>query len=272
MTQDNRSRRLSVVTAPHHSDGRLKDLAQTGIKEPCRDTASVPEAVGPGPGTARAQAFAENGVAIVEYALSEDDLAVLAELSPNQVDRMPGQNLTFDVLNRLFHEVPALGALASELGAGQEPNGCRDTMRLVRGIAFNNAAEANWFVPWQQDRSRWQWRRYEVAKLETPADALKRMVTLRVYLDDCHDDDGAMEVLLGSHQHGVLRQGEILNLLDAALPRLCLAARGDIVCMRPLIVRRSQRARAPRPRRVLHLEFLPATMSSRFVGALRCDA
>jgi ectoine hydroxylase-related dioxygenase (phytanoyl-CoA dioxygenase family) len=84
------------------------------------------------------------------------------------------------------------------------------------------------------------------------------MVTLRVHLDDCGEDNGPLDVLPGTHLAGRLARTDVARLTQAAEPLLCLAARGDILAMRPLLLHRSQRARKPAARRILHLEWAPA--------------
>jgi ectoine hydroxylase-related dioxygenase (phytanoyl-CoA dioxygenase family) len=86
------------------------------------------------------------------------------------------------------------------------------------------------------------------------------MIALRIHLDDCDEDNGPLEVIPGSHELGRLTAGDIAALTGQSQPLLCLAVRGDLVALRPLLVHRSQRARRPAARRVLHLEFVPSAV------------
>ena len=96
---------------------------------------------------------------------------------------------------------------------------------------------------------------------KSPAGVLERMVTLRIHLDDCDEDNGPLEVLPGTHTSGRLSREAIARHVELATPMLCLCARGDILALRPLLVHRSQKAKAPRRRRVLHLEYAAAMLA-----------
>lgn len=231
----------------------------------------------------RAEHFERQGVVIVEHALTSADLARMDEAFaaplplPSQptgsVDlaARPGCRLTggpCDLVGWLGGH-PALAKLVAELVDHPAP-------RLVRLIAFDKSPAANWFVPWHQDRTIAVERRAAVAgygrwtlkdgavHVEPPVDVLRQMVTLRIHLDDCDEDNGPLECLIGSHRHGRLDRAGINEAVATCEARVCLAVRGDILAMRPLTVHRSQRARLPARRRVLHLEYagcaLPAPL------------
>jgi ectoine hydroxylase-related dioxygenase (phytanoyl-CoA dioxygenase family) len=137
----------------------------------------------------------------------------------------------------------------------------------VRAIAFDKTPDANWFVPWHQDRAIAVAARAEVAgfdrwtvkdgapHVEPPVEFLEGMLTLRIHLDDCGEDNGPLECIGGSHRHGRLAKSDIDRLVAEGPAKLCLCAQGDILAIRPLTVHRSQRARLPAQRRVLHLEY-----------------
>lgn len=205
----------------------------------------------------RAAAFAEQGCLIVEYALRDADLDIWAAAFTGA----PGRRHATLPRAALDHAArhPALLALAAELAGSRA--------RLVRATAFDKTGAANWFVPWHQDRTIAVRRRIDAQgfaswtekdgelHVEPPADVLASMVTLRIHLDDCDADNGPLECVLGSHASGRLDRAGIEHVVTTKPSRLLLAARGDIVAMRPLTVHRSQRALHPRRRRVLHLEF-----------------
>jgi ectoine hydroxylase-related dioxygenase (phytanoyl-CoA dioxygenase family) len=209
------------------------------------------------PFAAVAATFARSGVAIVEHALTEDDLAELARLFGGHAGRrhhdLPAEQVAWIARH------PVLSALA---GAVSGTNA-----RPVRVVAFDKTPTANWLVPWHQDRTIALAARSDVAGFshwttkdghihaEPPVSFLEGMATLRVHLDDCDESAGPLEVLPGTHALGRLDRAAIADAMTRHQPRLCLAARGDILVMRPLLVHRSQRARVPGRRRVLHIEY-----------------
>lgn len=137
----------------------------------------------------------------------------------------------------------------------------------VRAIRFDKAADANWLVPWHQDRTVALDRRDETAPgfgpwstkdgaphAQAPAALLSEMLTVRLHLDDCPPENGPLLVVPGSHdpeRYGVRPEDPD----DAGVA--CTARTGDCVLMRPLVWHASRKATQPTHRRVLHVEFGP---------------
>ncbi len=188
------------------------------------------------------QRFTDIGVAIVEYALLPEDLARMDAGFPELAAGSPGaRTADFDTdFLAWLADHAALRDLANRLG--------RTPMTFARALALDKSPAANWFVPWHQDRA--------VDGIDRSSRILERMIALRIHLDACDENNGPLEVVPGSHTLGRLTGGAIAALTAECDPLLCLAVRGDIVALRPLLVHRSQRARQPVARRVLHLEFI----------------
>lgn len=218
--------------------------------------------------------FRQGGVAIVEYGLGARELAFLDGIAERQNrPAAPNQDLDPASKSRLFAPpCDGLHRLADRLGGAD--------MRVVRAVVFEKTGEANWFVPWHQDRVRPypaasvppEYTRYGavpsssgqsgsgMVRAEPPASVLEAMLSLRVHLDDCDGDDGPLEVVMGSHLAGLLDRAGVARVVETGPIKLCLVARGDILAMRPLLVHRSQRALKPCRRRVLHLDYLPVDL------------
>lgn len=136
----------------------------------------------------------------------------------------------------------------------------------VRGILFNKSANSNWKVTWHQDcvisvKHRQEiegWGPWSikagVPHVRPSVDILSEMLAVRVHLDDCPPENGALHVLPGSHSEGFISESDIVSL-DKHEERICAASRGDVLLMRPLLLHASSCATKPGARRVLHLEF-----------------
>jgi Phytanoyl-CoA dioxygenase (PhyH) len=185
--------------------------------------------------------FNMRGVAIIEHALTVSDLAAMDAAFPQLGPRIAGgRKDVFSVeAQGWFSNHAGLNDVASRL--------LRTPLRLSRMQAFDKSAGANWFVPWHQDRAE--------DGRERPVAILEQTVALRIHLDDCDESNGPLEVIAGSHQDARLDMSAIADIVAAKPPLLCLAKRGDILAMRPLIIHRSQRAQKPAARRVIHLEY-----------------
>jgi ectoine hydroxylase-related dioxygenase (phytanoyl-CoA dioxygenase family) len=138
---------------------------------------------------------------------------------------------------------------------------------LVRSILFDKQPGANWKVAWHQDlsiavRERLEIQGYgpwsqkaDVPHVQPPISVLGRMITLRLHIDDCDSDNGALRVIPGSHRHGVLNAEKIRSMRDQHAEFICAVPKGGILAMRPLLLHASSMATKPAHRRVVHLEY-----------------
>jgi ectoine hydroxylase-related dioxygenase (phytanoyl-CoA dioxygenase family) len=137
----------------------------------------------------------------------------------------------------------------------------------VRAIVFDKTETANWGVPWHQDLAVAVAEQIEapgfkawsvkagVVHVNPPVSILAEMVTIRLHLDDCLADNGALRVLPGSHIQGELDAEAITAWSAKQSPITCEIAKGGALLMRPLLLHASTAAKNPSHRRVLHVEY-----------------
>jgi ectoine hydroxylase-related dioxygenase (phytanoyl-CoA dioxygenase family) len=137
----------------------------------------------------------------------------------------------------------------------------------VRGILFDKNPAANWSVPWHQDLAIAVAERIEtpgfgpwsvkhgIFHVQPPQQILASMTTVRLHLDECTADNGALRIIPGSHRHGELDAEKISAWTNRQEPVICGMSKGGALLMRPLLLHASSRARTPVHRRVLHLEY-----------------
>lgn len=135
-----------------------------------------------------------------------------------------------------------------------------------RATLFDKSAASNWLVAWHQDtalpiRNRVEasaWGPWSVKRgvlhAIAPSTALRRVIALRVHLDDSTAENGPLRVLPGRDTRGVLSAHEISELAATVDAVDCLTSAGGVVAMRPLTVHASSKARDVQPRRVVHIE------------------
>jgi ectoine hydroxylase-related dioxygenase (phytanoyl-CoA dioxygenase family) len=137
----------------------------------------------------------------------------------------------------------------------------------VKGTLFDKTADANWLVPWHQDLTicvnkridadgygPWT-RKAGVVNVQPPVSVLERMLAIRIHLDDCDTENGALRILPASHRRGRLSAGQIAAMQDEIAPVTCALKRGGVVLMKPLVLHASSPARNPGHRRVIHIDF-----------------
>lgn len=137
----------------------------------------------------------------------------------------------------------------------------------VRAIFFDKTADKNWLVPWHQDLNIAVAEKHEtpgwgpwslkdgLPHVRPPAASLAEMLTVRLHLDDCDADNGALLVLPGTHAHGILSDVEIADAKAAHPPVMCSMPAGDALLMRPLLLHASGKSVSERRRRILHIEY-----------------
>jgi len=81
------------------------------------------------------------------------------------------------------------------------------------------------------------------------------MVTLRLFIDDCDEDNGPLEVILGSHQHGRLPGRNLGDAVERGAVFVGRGRAGDVLVMKMLAVHSSKRAVSSNHRRVLHIDY-----------------
>ena len=137
---------------------------------------------------------------------------------------------------------------------------------IVRSLFFDKPPGKSWALPWHKD--------YMIAvkalgregvftnpgttagvpQVKAPRELLETMLTVRVHLDDMHEDNGPLRVVPGSHKHYAMAED------DAVAPVTIVCRAGDVLLMRPLLTHASGRSKPGNGahRRILHLECAPS--------------
>jgi ectoine hydroxylase-related dioxygenase (phytanoyl-CoA dioxygenase family) len=179
-------------------------------------------------------------------------------------------------VRNLLNLVPAVAELSNSpkvIGIAREVLG-PDAIP-VKGTLFDKAPGANWLVPWHQDlticvNSRVDTDGYGpwttkagVVNVQPPVPVLERMLAIRIHLDDCNAQNGALRILPRSHIRGRLKAEQIAAMQAETAPITCEVERGGVVLMKPLVLHASSPARDPRHRRVIHIDFAAVELPPR---------
>jgi ectoine hydroxylase-related dioxygenase (phytanoyl-CoA dioxygenase family) len=210
----------------------------------------------------------EAGFAIISPYVSELLINAMSACIPSQPflnSSVRGGQQVF-AIRRLLHTVSALKPLLVEAGiASLAQHYFAEEVKVIRSIYFNKPDGANWIVPWHQDLTvnvvaqhetlgftGWAEKEGQITA-KAPTFMLNRILTVRIHLDDCDAENGALKVIPGSHLKGELRPEQAngnsyYNAVTCAVPK------GGVMLMRPLLLHSSARSQG-RQRRVIHLEF-----------------
>lgn len=201
--------------------------------------------------------FLVHGRVWLRSALTESETLRLSKLA--DVDCRPGIRLSMS--SELESLIGPQSSLASKLrvfGVDATP---------VRLVAFNKTDNNNWSVPWHQDRvvavsekvdaegyTNWvpkegYWH------CEPPQSVLDEMIFIRIHIDENSDENGSMELALGSHREGKIASREIEKIVSDCDIEVCNANAGDVLIVHALTLHRSKSARFPSMRRALRVDY-----------------
>ncbi|HIE00037.1 MAG TPA: phytanoyl-CoA dioxygenase [Thiotrichaceae bacterium] len=225
-----------------------------------------------------------DGFAIVPDMISNNILNDIL----NALNQVPSGNATrvrqgsLYAVRDLLNQVPSLSSLARHLSlrALIEPILGKGA-KVVRAIFFDKTSHANWIVPWHQDLTitvqkqcditgfgPWS-KKAGILHVQPPTSVLENMLTLRIHLDDCMVENGALSVIPGSHRRGRMSHIQIQALRQVTPEVLCPVSKGGVMLMRPLLLHASSASLNPSHRRVLHFEY----SASQLPGELEwCEA
>ncbi len=216
------------------------------------------------------KAISELGFAIVRGAVPREIVTQLQDLcatAPLPKTMMQRRHSVFGIRNLLKSE-PRIGEIVSAfpfIELARQVLG--DQAHPVKATFFDKTADANWPVPWHQDvtitvKDRRNIPGFEFRPVKNgfihalpPIEISERLLAMRIHLDPCGTDHGALRVIPGSHQYGRLNARQIEELRLRTREETLSAEAGDLVLMRPLLLHCSSTCERPDHRRVIHIEF-----------------
>jgi hypothetical protein len=204
--------------------------------------------------------FDRDGAERRAAAMSSEELAGLLRFSEAVLHGQSGVRVfDRDEVGEILAPGGSIGRCAAAiLGAAARP---------VRAILFDKTADNNWSLAWHQDRTIAVRARRDVpgfgpwsvkagvVHVEPPFEIIERMITIRAHLDDCAGDNAPLLIVPGSHRLGRVPSAQAAETAQRLGQATCLAGAGDLWVYATSIVHASERARHPRRRRVLHVDY-----------------
>jgi len=225
-----------------------------------------------------AAAIERDGFAVVRDALDADLLTELenAVKSVAEGAGVRSRNGIYAIRNLLSLAPGVKRALDSQLIRSLIASSLGKDALLVGASFFDKRPGAKWKVPWHQDATITVRQKTEVTgfgpwsmkagiqHVQAPPYVLYDLLSLRVHLDGCREEDGALRVIPGSHNFGRLPTDSIPQFTRDATTETCAVPQGGLLAMRPLLLHASPGAKIAQSRRVIHLGFaarsLPAPL------------
>ena len=144
----------------------------------------------------------------------------------------------------------------------------------VRMIYFDKSKDSNWSLGWHQDRTIAVKKRQpvdgfeiwttknRVPHVEPPFEVLEKSITVRISIDNSNDENGALEVIAGSHLHGRLSDSETNDLVSNTQSTLLDTKAGDVIFLKAPILHRSAKSKSKARRRVVQIDYSWAQLPS----------
>ena len=195
--------------------------------------------------------FEADGYVVIDNVLSDNELRLLTEKCETNIDVEIG---TRNLLNFEWVQELAQKLIQNKLLKPLMPK----NVVVVQCNYFSKDTKNNWYVTPHRDLSipvkhqnssnEWSgWSKKEgTLYVQPPKKVLAKMIAVRIHLEDNNSENGALEVVAGSHKN-LTQQGE---------RRLSLVPQGGALIMRPLLLHSSTKLKSGK-RRVLHFVFGP---------------
>lgn len=224
-----------------------------------------------------AKALSEHGYAIVNDVLDQatvDSLRSLVDAARAQSNQANVSNSsgTYGLRNLtdVIPEVAELVRLPAVVNLVESTLGPQAFM--TRATLFDKTPGANWGVFWHQDLSIAVQDRHEVDGfsswtrkagvhcVQPPVAVMEQVLAVRLHLDDCTDENGALRVLPGTHRLNRMASADIEDTQKHTPEVVCDVRAGGAVLMRPLLLHASSPMKTETCRRVIHFEFTAQTL------------
>ena len=210
----------------------------------------------------RVELFSELGFAVVPDVLSVTEAERLTTLLPPLSSRGRSSRTLLSApwchnMARSLRQQPAIAPLLPELAVA------------VQCTLFSKSPKGNWLVALHQDLSipvsarvscpectGWSEKEGEIF-VQPPLSVLESLLAVRVHLDPCPNDAGALRVVPGSNRFGRLGGTEAAEMRTARGETVVSATQGTALLMQPLLLHASSKAAQDTTRRVLHFLFGP---------------
>lgn len=208
----------------------------------------------------------QDGFSIIRHFLTDKYIDGLIE----QLDRYgvlsyDSQKVTDFNLLRSFPFINMLAVSRQLMSVVEQLLG--ETSFPVNAFILDKTQDNNWSLNWHQDlkiavKCKIETTGYSNWTVESgiphtipPQDILEKRISVRIHLDDCHIDNGAMLVVPQSHKKGILYNKSAIAETASEKTVYCEVEKGGIMIFTPLLLHKSPYSTTNRKRRVLQIDY-----------------
>lgn len=201
-----------------------------------------------------------NGFQIIDHVFSKKEMEqILDFLDDRKMEKAFG-------VRGFLKKHPELNALIFNKNLVSIINSIDENSKIIKSIYFDKPPNANWIVNWHQDLTinvegktkaehykNWRFLKDRTV-VQPPLEILENIFTIRIHLDNCTRQNGALQIIPQSHKKGVVNLSDKISHLNE-IKEVCEVGEGGILIMKPLLFHSSQRTENLKNRRVIHIEF-----------------
>jgi len=195
--------------------------------------------------------FQRDGVAILPSVLNDKELGKIVDLCGESISNIVGTRnlLSFNWASSLAEELKAHSEISTILGPSS---------KVIQCNYFSKNVDNNWYVTLHRDLSipvaekieseHWSGWNIKEGQLYTqpPRRVLESLVAIRIHFEDNDEDNGALQVVKGSHKAHSENNDTVVCRVEA----------GGALIISPLTLHKSSKLKSG-SRRVLHFVFGP---------------
>jgi ectoine hydroxylase-related dioxygenase (phytanoyl-CoA dioxygenase family) len=138
----------------------------------------------------------------------------------------------------------------------------------TNAFVLDKTKDNNWGLDWHQDlkiavKNKIETKGYDNWTVESgihhtvpPKEILDKRLSVRIHLDDCYIENGAILIAPGSHKFGIFKDKAQIEKITACKTLFCEVKRGGIMFFTPLLLHKSPYSITSKKRRVLQIDYV----------------
>jgi ectoine hydroxylase-related dioxygenase (phytanoyl-CoA dioxygenase family) len=144
----------------------------------------------------------------------------------------------------------------------------------VNAFVLDKTLDNNWGLDWHQDvkiavKKKIETEGYENWTVESgiphtipPTAILEKRLAVRLHLDDCFIENGAMLIAPQSHRWGVVKHKPAIEKITTGHTLYCEVQKGGIMIFSPLLFHKSPYSTTHKKRRILQIDYVGTSLSN----------
>jgi len=149
-----------------------------------------------------------------------------------------------------------------------------DSTFPIDALLLDKSLNQNWGLDWHQDLKIAVTNKIEVPGYGCwtkefginhcipPREIFRKLLSVRVHLDPCTSENGALLVIPESHKRGILSNQDLREIVQREAI-CCEIDEGGIMCMKPLLLHKSPYSISGQKRRVIQINYCGSQLDNR---------